>query len=160
VRFAVHLDFPLAECRSRYERLQVEMTAAHVDGLLLTTRDNVEYLTGFSTPSWRLTTKRFWLLVPSGREPMLFVDGIHAANAEATSWVEDVRLWGAGGVGNIELAADAVRSSGLGKGTIGLELGASSVIRMTPLEYESLWRVATMGAPPENRVLQSPSRPT
>lgn len=59
MRQATSLDFPIDEYSARYSRLQKAMAAEGLDGLLLTTRDNVEYLTGFTTPSRRLGEKRF-----------------------------------------------------------------------------------------------------
>ncbi len=138
MRQATYLDFPLAEYSARYSRLQKAMASERLDGLLLTTRDNVEYLTGFTTPSWRLGEKRFWLVVPAGREPLLFVDMVHVVNARETSWVEGVRVWGSAGKANLELVADAFRELKLDHGVVGMELGPGSVIRMTPPEFAGL----------------------
>jgi Xaa-Pro aminopeptidase len=138
MRQTTYLDFPLAEYSARYERLQGAIASEGLDGLLLTTRDNVEYLTGFTTPSWRLGEKRFWLVVPAGREPVLFVDAVHTVNARETAWVEDVLVWGAGGRRNLDLCADVFRELKLDRGRIGMELGPSSSLRMTPSEFAGL----------------------
>ena len=138
MRPATYLDFPQSEYEARYSRLQAAMTAEGLDGLLLTTRDNVEYLTGFTTPSWRIGEKRFWLVVPRGRAPVLIVDMVHVVNAREASWVDDVRVWGTGGRPNLDLLADLFSELKLGRGRIGMELGPSSVIRMTPPEFDGL----------------------
>ncbi len=138
MRQATYLDFPLSEYSARYSRLQRAMAAEGLDGLLLTTRDNVEYLTGFTTPSWRLGEKRFWLVVPAGRDPALFVDMVHVVNARETSWVEDLRIWGAGARANLDLVGDVFKELKLERGKIGMELGPGSVIRMTPPEFDGL----------------------
>jgi Xaa-Pro dipeptidase len=140
VRDAAYLDFPLDEYRSRYERIQATMRVDHLDALLLTTRENVEWASGFSTVSWRLNEKRFWLFVARDRDPVLFVDGVHEANAAMTSWVEDVRIWGVGGVDNIDLLSDSVRELCPPQPVIGTELGAESAIRMTFSEFEAIRR--------------------
>ncbi len=141
MRDATYLDFPLAEYECRHRRLQDAMLKAGLGAVLLTTRDNVEFLCGFATPSWRLGEKRFWLLVPADAPPVLFVDQVHEINAQETTPVEDIRIWGAGGVANVDLLASTVREFGLGAASIGLELGAASSIRMTPDELDGL-RVA------------------
>jgi Xaa-Pro aminopeptidase len=138
MRQATYLDFPLSEYSARYSRLQAAIATAGLDGLLLTTRDNVEYLTGFTTPSWRLGEKRFWAIVPAGRDPVLLVDMVHEVNAHETSWVEDLRIWGTGGKSNLDLVKDIFAEFKLTRGRIGMELGAASVIRMTPPEFDGL----------------------
>ncbi len=138
MRDATYLDFPLAEYEGRHSRLRDAMQGADIDAVLLTTRDNVEFLSGFSTPSWRLGEKRFWLLVPADTPDVLFVDQVHEINAQETTPVEDVRIWGVGGVANVELVASIARGFGLGAASIGLELGAASSIRMTPGELDGL----------------------
>lgn len=138
MRDATYLDFPLAEYEGRHRRLQDAMQNAGLGAVLLTTRDNVEFLCGFATPSWRLGEKRFWLLIPTDAPPVLFVDQVHEINAQETTPIEDIRIWGAGGVANVDLLASTVRELGLGAASIGLELGAASSIRMTPGELDDL----------------------
>ena len=98
MRDATYLDFPLAEYEGRFRSLRDEMLKVDLNAVLLTTRDNVEFLSGFSTPSWRLGEKRFWLLVSAVTPSVLFVDQVHEINAEKTSPIEDVRIWGTGEV--------------------------------------------------------------
>ena len=138
MRAATYLDFPLSEYEDRHRRLREAMAAAGLDGVLLTTRDNVEYFSGFTTPSWRLGQKRFWLLVPLTSPPTIFVDPVHEANAVETTPIDDIRIWGAGGVSNIQLVREVLAESDATAGSIGLELGAASSIRMTPGELDSL----------------------
>ena len=137
MRQAEHLDFPLSEYRRRYERLQESMAVDGLDALLLTSRDNVEFVAGYTSPSWRLSI-RCWLIVPAGRDPVLFLHPVHEANAVATSWVDDVRLWGSGARDNLDLVSDLFRAIGVAAGKIGLELGPASVLKMTFGEYEGL----------------------
>lgn len=138
MRDATYLDFPVSEYIARIDKLRFEMEKTEVSALVLTTRDNVEFLCGFSTPSWRLGEKRFWLLVPVDSDPVLFVDQVHDINALETTPIEDIRIWGTGGIGNVDLLADTVREFGLATSKIGLELGAASSMRMTPGEFGEL----------------------
>jgi Xaa-Pro aminopeptidase len=114
------------------------MAATDIDAALLTSRENVEYLSGFTTPSWRLGQKRFWLLVTASAPPTLFVDPVHEPNAVETTPIDDIRIWGTDGASNIQLVCDALAESDASAGTIGLELGMAASIRMTPGELEAL----------------------
>ena len=138
MRDATYLDFPLTEYEKRHTGLRRSMNEVGLGAVLLTTRDNVEFLSGFTTPSWRLGEKRFWLLIPVDQDPVLFVDQVHEINARETTPIDDIRIWGSGGVANVELLARTVRELGLGSVGIGLELGAASSIRMTPAELADL----------------------
>ena len=100
MRNARYLDFPLQEYQARLESLRIEMENTRLDALILTTRDNVEFLCGFSTPSWRLGEKRFWLLVPIDSDPVLFVDQVHEVNAQEITPLEEILVWGTGGSTN------------------------------------------------------------
>jgi len=138
MREATYLDFPLEEYVARHQHLRDAISDAGMDGVLLTTRDNVEFLSGFSVPSWRLGEKRFWLLVPVVGQPTLFVDQVHEVNAVETTPIEDIRIWGTGGVSNIDLLRRTLDEYGLVESTIGLEFGPASSIRMTPDELDAL----------------------
>ncbi|MQG87985.1 MAG: aminopeptidase P family protein [SAR202 cluster bacterium] len=138
MRNARYLDFPLKEYQARLESLRIEMENTRLDALILTTRDNVEFLCGFSTPSWRLGEKRFWLLVPIDSDPVLFVDQVHEVNAQEITPLEEILVWGTGGSTNSELVANTVKERGLTSANIGLELGAASSMRMTPNELSDL----------------------
>lgn len=132
------LDFDLPTYKSRLGRLEAALTDAGLDGALLTTRDNVEYLTGFTTPSWRLGEKRFWFVVSPGCEPVLFVDMVHEVNAKETTWVDDLRIWGTGGLDNLAMVKAAFEELGLGRGRVGMELGPASFARITVVEFDRL----------------------
>lgn len=138
MRQATYLDFPIAEYETRFTRLREKMQQAQLDAVLLTMRDNVEYLSGFTTPSWRVLEKRFWLLVPLDRDPILFVDPVHQVNAEMTSPIEDVHIWGRTGKGLVDEFADVCRELGLACGTIGMELGMHSMIHVSVNEFLNL----------------------
>ncbi len=124
----------------RWHNLQRQMRATQLEAVLLTMRDNVEYLSGFTTPSWRVLEKRFWLLVPTGREPILFIDPVHEVNAAETSPVQDVRIWGRGGKGMIEQLAGVFQELHLDRATVGMELGMHSLAHVSIGEFLQLQR--------------------
>jgi Xaa-Pro dipeptidase len=135
---ATYLDFPIDEYKTRLARLHDKMDQARLDAVLLTMRDNVEYLSGFTTPSWRILEKRFWLLVPLGREPVLFVDPVHEINARETSPIDDLFIWGKTGKGLVQELAGAFHELHLDRATVGMELGMHSMIHVSVEEYLNL----------------------
>ena len=138
MRPATYLDFPLAEYESRLQRLKQAMGKARVDALVLTMRENVEYLSGFTTVSWRVVEKRFWLVVPQEGDPILSVDLVHEVNARETSCIEDVRIWGREGQSSVDLLIDIAREFELEKTTVGMELGLHSLIHMSQGEFAEI----------------------
>ena len=135
MRQATYLDFPLDEYETRLRSLRQLMKAAQVDAVFLTMRDNVEYLSGFTTVSWRVIDKRFWLIVPLDGEPVLIVDAVHEVNARETNCVEDVRIWGRRGGSCVDELVDVFRDLKLERATVGMELGLHSIIHMSPNEF-------------------------
>jgi Xaa-Pro aminopeptidase len=142
MREAPFLDFPLSEYRARLDKYLLALEAAGLAGAILTTRDSVEHLTGFTTVSWRLREKRFWAVLAPGREPVLIVDAVHGENARATSWVEDLRVWGRAAGGGMRQIAGIVRELGLGHSGagVGIETGKGADLRITPAEFAELAR--------------------
>ena len=138
MRQATYLDFPLEEYRARRDRLRQSMEEAGIDALLLTMRDNVEYLSGFTTVSWRLLDKRFWVLVPVDDDPVLTVDVVHEVNAQETSWIEDVRIWGRHGKTSVNLMMDVFSDLGLDSATVGMELGLGMMLHMSQNELSEI----------------------
>ena len=138
MRRATYLDFPLEEYEARWQSIRRSMEQAEVDALFLTMRDNVEYLSGFTTVSWRLLDKRFWLVVPADREPVLTVDVVHEVNAQETSWIEDVRIWGSHGRTSVDHLVDICRDLRLDTATVGMELGLGMMLHMSQNELREI----------------------
>ena len=84
MRNAPYLDFPLDEYQRRLDSIRRFMSDDQIDLLVLTVRENVEYLCGFRTVSWRNTDKSFWLIVPRAGPLRFFADPIHVGNEEQT----------------------------------------------------------------------------
>jgi len=146
MRVPPFLDFPLYEYRARYDKYCVAIEAAGLAGAIMSTRDSVEHLTGFTTVSWRLREKRFWTIVRPGSEPVLIVDAVHVENARATSWVEDVRVWGRGTGGGMRQVAAVVKELS----RIGIETGKGADLRITAAEFAEL-----AGALPDARLVDA-----
>ena len=80
--------FSLEEYRERLDALRRRMEGAGADVLLVTSPENLYYLSGYQTPGY------YWyqtLIVPLEREPVFVVRMNEASNVEPLSWVEDCR---------------------------------------------------------------------
>ena len=80
--------FSLEEYRERLGALRRRMEGAGADVLLVTSPENLCYLSGYQTPGY------YWyqtLIVPLDREPVFVVRINEASNVEPLSWVEDCR---------------------------------------------------------------------
>lgn len=137
MREAPFLDFPLSEYERRMELVQRAMCADGVGLLVLTLRENVEYLCGFTTVSWRLSDKAFWLVVPAQGPSTFFCDPIHTGNVDQTCSVEDVRFWGPGGTTAVDLLADLLQTDP-GQDAVGLEIGVRERINMSVPDYRAV----------------------
>jgi Xaa-Pro aminopeptidase len=140
MRAAPQLDFPLEEYQQRWNRARTVMSDAGLDALLLTAQEHVEWLSGFTTVSWRLTDKAFWLVVPLDGTPVLTADKMHHTNAVRTSWVDDVRLWGVGGKSNVDRLVEIFQDLNLRQATVGAELGARLRLFMSQQDWDEVKR--------------------
>jgi len=109
--------FSLEEYRERLDALRRRMEGAGVDVLLVTSPENLYYLSGYQTPGY------YWyqtLIVPLTREPVFVVRVNEASNVEPLSWVEDCRPyedfedW-------IDHTRDVLADLGLAEARIGLD---------------------------------------
>jgi Xaa-Pro dipeptidase len=140
MRVASQLDFPLEEYKLRWDRAKMSMANVGLDALLLTAQEYVEWLSGFTTVSWRLTDKAFWLVVPLDDEPIITVDKMHQTNAERTCWVDDIRLWGVGGKTNVDRLVEIFRDLKLTQATVGAELGTRLRLFMSQQDWDEIRR--------------------
>jgi Xaa-Pro dipeptidase len=141
MRAASQLDFPLKEYEQRLNRARMAMDDAGLDALFLTAQEHVEWLSGFTTVSWRLTDKAFWLVVPLDGEPILTVDKMHKTNAERTCGVDDIRLWGIGGKSNIDRLLEIFQDLNLTRATVGAELGTRLRLFMSQQDWDEIKRM-------------------
>ena len=109
--------FSLEEYRERLDALRRRMEQAGADVLLVTSPENLYYLSGYQTPGY------YWyqtLIVPLERDPVFVVRMNEASNVGPLSWVEDCRPyedfedW-------IAHTRDALADLGLAEARIGLD---------------------------------------
>jgi Xaa-Pro dipeptidase len=140
---ALYAAFPREEYETRHRKLQEEMAARDLDAVLVTGKENVIYFSGLETVGWDSKHRPLGLLVPADGEPVLVIPESLAYVAEATSWVDDRRLWGGfkrTGIPTDPVAAiaDAITALGLQKGRLGLELGYGTRLAMSQADYLQL----------------------
>jgi Xaa-Pro dipeptidase len=138
MRKAPFADFPLSEYKSRMARFQDAMDEQNVDGMFLTTREAIEFISGFQTIAMTYPFKQFAVVVPRDGDPTLVIDILHRPNAANTSWVENLKVWGEKGMNHIDALEQALREAGLANKKVGAELGPETRLNMTILDYEAL----------------------
>ena len=137
MREAPYLDFPLAEYERRLTAVRHLMEEDGLDVLVLTARENVEYLCGFTAVSWRSSDKSFWLIVPREGPVRFLADPIHVGNSENTCCADEVLYWGRGGVTAVDRLAETLTEWG-GDGPVGLEIGVRARINMSVPDYHAV----------------------
>jgi len=110
------------------------MAETGVDVLLLTTEAEVRYFSGFHTAFWQSPTRPWFLLVPRSGQPVAVIPAIGAACMGQT-WVSDIRTWASPCPGDegVSLLVDALLELAGSNGTIGLQQGPGTQLRM-PLD--------------------------
>lgn len=129
------LAFSKAEFDSRLEQVVAELTRQQLDALVVTTPENICYLSGFWTPGYHVFQA---LVVPRSAEPFLVVRNIELDSIETKSACRKSYL-----IHNLDTAlesfAEAMRAEGLDGRRIGLEVdGAKQTITRTDLLSELL----------------------
>lgn len=145
VQETLYASFARAEYEARFERLRREMESRGLDAVLVTAKENVVYFSGLETVGWDSKHRPLGCILPREGKPVLVIAESLAYVAEATSWVEDVRLWGGfkrAGVPTDPVAAivEVVNDLGLASGRLGLELGYGTRIAMSQADYLQLTR--------------------
>ena len=148
--------FSLEEYQQRLDALRARMEEKGVDAMLVTTPENLYYLSGYQTPGY------YWwqtIIVLLDREPVAVTRRLEDANMRELSWIEDRRPyedsddW-------IAKTRDALVDLGLGSKTLGLEYDSYF---LTTRDYLRL--VATMpeasfvdcsGLVEQGRMIKSP----
>lgn len=85
MRQRADLTFPMLEYQRRLSELRARMATQGVGALLVTTPENITYLTGFESPG------HYWfqcLIVPLEGEPVTVSRFLEVSGVEAYSWIE------------------------------------------------------------------------
>ncbi|KPP84140.1 MAG: Xaa-Pro aminopeptidase [Rhodobacteraceae bacterium HLUCCA08] len=134
--------FPPEEFRARTARLQATMARHGIDALLLTTPWDLFYVTGFLTRFWESPARPWFVIVPSGADPVAVIPEI-GADLMRRTWLTDIRTWPAPDPRDdgVTLLADTLAALVPDGGRIGLPMGAESHLRMPLADYQRLTAV-------------------
>jgi Xaa-Pro aminopeptidase len=112
------------------------MEKRDIDGVIATTRDNIEYISGFTTMALRYEFKQFALIIPFEGEPALVLDTVHIGNAKNTSWIENLKIWGIDGRNYVDCIKEICNELGIHNRRIGMELNWR--LNMTQNQFDYL----------------------
>src|SRR5579883_2312463 len=86
--------FGRAEFAARVESARALMTEHQLDGILVTSEPNLEYLSGFVTQfAWASPTRPWYFVLPREGEAVGVIPEIGITNWQETSWCERVLTW-------------------------------------------------------------------
>ncbi|MFT4003763.1 MAG: aminopeptidase P family N-terminal domain-containing protein [Rhizobium sp.] len=123
--------FSREEFDRRLARVQDEIVARGLDFLVVTTPEDVYYLTGFHTIGYVITPQ--WLVLGVNIEPTLVVRAGERSNADGHSWVQKIVPYGEG-AGAIGVTRDLTASGG----TIGLDINCRFITLRTARDLEAM----------------------
>lgn len=159
--------FTRKEFEQRVERARRLMTREKLDGLLVTSEANVEYLSGFTTQfAWNTPTRPWYFVLPRSGKPAGVIPEIGITNWRATSWVDDILTWPSPRPENegLDLLQSVISRLKRRYGRFGVELGPESRLGMPVADLLRLKRrirpfdmVDGFGIIRELRMIKSPA---
>ncbi|MDX6749088.1 Xaa-Pro peptidase family protein [Geminicoccaceae bacterium 1502E] len=117
MRHREDLVFPMAEFEARLERLRRELAARGLDAMIVTTPENLFYLTGYQTPGY------YWfqaLVVPVAKEPFMVTRLLEDSNVQSRTWISESHPYRDSDDPPRKLA-EQIRRFGLGSARLGYE---------------------------------------
>jgi Xaa-Pro dipeptidase len=128
-------QFDRAEFEARVERARALMTAQKLDGIMVTSEPNLEYLSGFVTQfAWASPTRPWYFVLPRVGEAIAVIPEIGITNWLETSWCSDLVTWPSPTPENegLDLLAAAINGVKRHFGRFGVELGPETRLGMAP----------------------------
>ena len=86
--------FPIEEYETRIEKIKGVMEDRRIDLMLITSPENIYYVSGFDSIGYYQHQILFLPLV--GGQPMLLVQAVEETLVNATSWMDNFELWAHG----------------------------------------------------------------
>ena len=123
--------FAKAEFEQRLIRAQKIMKSYKLDGLLITSPQNIRYFTGYDSQFWESPTRPWFVVVPSSGKPIGIVPEIGESEFKKT-WLDDIKSWPSPrpddeGISLVKSTLDDLQKI---YGQIGAEFGKEMAIRM------------------------------
>ncbi len=107
--------------------LRQRMVRAGLDALLLTTGDNLRYVSGYPSPL-HSGPRPFLFILPVSGEPVFIVHAGREAEARRFSWATDIRTYYPLSHAPIDQTVEALRELKLERARIGVEIGAEQCL--------------------------------
>ena len=123
--------FSTPEFEERLIKAQDIMQHYKLDGLLVTTPQNIRYFTGYDSQFWESPTRPWFVVVPASGKPIGIVPEIGESEFKKT-WLEDIKTWPSPkpkdeGISILKSTIDDLKKT---YGQIGAEFGKEMAIRM------------------------------
>ena len=130
------------EFENRTLRAQNIMHEYKLDGILLTTPQNIRYFTGYDSQFWESPTRPWFVIVPLSGKPIAIVPEIGESEFKKT-WLDEIKTWPSPrpedeGVSLLKSNLENVKKT---FGQIGLELGSEMALRMPISDFLKLKEV-------------------
>lgn len=130
------------EFENRTLRAQEIMHKYELDGILLTTPQNIRYFTGYDSQFWESPTRPWFVIVPLSGKPIAIVPEIGASEFNKT-WLDEIKTWPSPRPEDEGISLLKSNLENLKKtfGQIGLELGSEIALRMPVRDFIKLKEV-------------------
>ena len=127
----IQRGFANEEFEKRTLRAQEIMHKYELDGILLTTPQNIRYFTGYDSQFWESPTRPWFIIVPLSGMPIAIVPEIGESEFKKTR-LEEIKTWPSPrpedeGISLLKSNLEDLKKT---FGQIGLELGSEMAIRM------------------------------
>ena len=138
----INKGFANEEFENRTLRAQNIMHQYQLDGILLTTPQNIRYITGYDSQFWESPTRPWFVIVPLSGKPIAIVPEIGESEFKKT-WLDEIKTWPSPrpedeGVSLLKSNLENVKKT---FGQIGLELGSEMALRMPISDFLKLKEV-------------------
>ena len=123
--------FSTQEFEQRLIKAQDVMQQYKLDGVLLTTPQNIRYFTGYDSQFWESPTRPWFVVVPASGKPIGIVPEIGESEFKKT-WLDDIKTWPSPrpedeGISIVKSTLEHLTKI---HGQIGAEFGKEMAIRM------------------------------
>ena len=123
--------FAKEEFEHRLIRAQKIMKSYKLDGILLTTPQNIRYFTGYDSQFWESPTRPWFVVVPASGKPIGIVPEIGESEFKKT-WLDEIKSWPSPrpddeGISLVKSTIDDLKKN---YDRVGAEFGKEMAIRM------------------------------
>jgi len=123
--------FSEQEFERRLIKAQKIMESYSLDGILVTTPQNIRYFTGYDSQFWESPTRPWFVVIPASGKPIAIVPEI-GESAFKKTWLDEIKSWPSPrpkdeGVSLLKSTLENIKKK---HGKIGAEFGKEMAIRM------------------------------